>query len=108
MAAYPTFNVQRSSPGPARSSGHDPVRATNGALKVRRLYSTEKNDFVIDHWLTDAEKATLETFYQVNKDLDVSYTSPEDSATYTVRFAAAPQYIRMPGWIQARVRLMEV
>ena len=108
MAAYPTLNHQRSGPGPATSDGHEVQRATNGALKVRRLYSASKSDFVIDHWLTDAQKTTLDTFYVTNKDLDVTYTSPEDGATYTVRFVAKPQYIRMPGWWQARVRLSEV
>jgi hypothetical protein len=108
MAAYPSFNVQRSSPGPSRSDGHDVVRATNGVLKMRRLYSATKSDFTIDHWLTSAEKTTLDSFYTTNRDLDVTYTSPEDSVAYTVRFAAPPQYVRMPGWYQARVRLVEV
>ena len=108
MAAYPTFNHQRSGPGPARSDGQEAVRATNGGLKVRRLYSATKSDFTIDHWLTSAEKTTLDSFYTTNRDLDVTYTSPEDSTAYTVRFVAPPQYIRMPGWYQARVRLMEV
>jgi hypothetical protein len=108
MAAYPTLSTQRSGPGPARSDGQEAVRATNGGLKVRRLYSATKSDFVLDHWLTSAEKTTLDTFYSTNRDLDVTYTSPEDGAAYTVRFVAPPQYIRMPGWYQARVRLMEV
>src|SRR5574337_1858189 len=96
MAAYPAFGVLRSGPGPSRSDGQEPVRATNGALKVRRLYSAPKSDFQIDHMLTAAENATLDTFYSTNRDLDVSYTSPEDGAVYTVRFAAPPQYVRMP------------
>lgn len=108
MAAYPTMSHQRSGPGPARSDGQDAVRATNGGLKVRRLYSATKSDFIIDHWLTDAQKTTLDSFYTTNRDLDVTYTSPEDSVSYTVRFVSPPQYIRMPGWWQARVRLAEV
>jgi hypothetical protein len=107
MAAYPTLNAQRSS-STARNSGHDAVRATNGALKVRRMFSAEKTDFTIDHWLTSAEKSTLESFYQANKDLDVAFTWAEDGVTYTVRFASAPQFLGMPGWWQARVRLLQV
>ena len=107
MAAYPTLNAQRSS-GTVRGGGQDVQRATNGGLKVRRLYSTEKMDFTVDHWLTDAQKTTLESFYQTNKDLDVTFTWAEDGAAYTVRFGAPPQYLRMPGWWQARVRLLEV
>jgi len=107
MAAYPTLNAQRSS-STVRNGGQDAQRATNGTLKMRRLYSTEKMDFTVDHWLTDAQKSTLESFYQTNRDLDVSLTWAEDAVTYTVRFAAPPQYLRMPGWWQARVRLQEV
>lgn len=108
MAAYPSFGHLRSGPGPSRSDGQEIVRASNGALKVRRLYSATKSDFAIDHMLSAAEKTTLDSFYTTNRDLDVSYTSPEDGATYTVRFAAPPQYLRFPSWYQARVRLMEV
>lgn len=108
MATYPVLSTQRSGPGPARSDGQEAVRATNGGLKVRRLYSVTKSDFVLDHWLTSAEKTTLDAFYGANVDLDVTYNSPEDGQNYTVRFVAPPQYIRMPGWYQARVRLMEV
>lgn len=108
MAAYPSFGHLRSGPGPTRSDGQEPVRASNGTLKVRRLYSATKSDFAIDHMLTLPEKATLDAFYVANRDLDVSYTSPEDGAAYTVRFAAPPQYVRFPSWVQARVRLMEV
>jgi len=107
MAYYPSLPVYRSS-ATERASGHMAERATNGALKVRRLYSSEKTDFTLDHWLTSAEKASLESFYQSNRDLDVSLVWAEDGATYTVRFVAAPQYLLMPGRWQARVRLMQV
>jgi hypothetical protein len=108
MAAYPTLSTQRSGPGPSRSDGIEVQRASNGTLKVRRMYSGTKSEFQLDHWLTDAQKTSLDTFYTTNRDLDVTYTSVEDSVAYTVRFAAPPQYVRMTGWWQARVRLLEV
>jgi hypothetical protein len=107
MAAYPTLNAQRSS-ATVRNGGQEAARATNGTLKMRRLYTAEKMNFTVDHWLTDAQKSTLESFYQTNRDLDVSFTWAEDAATYTVRFSEPPQYLRMPGWWQARVSLLEV
>lgn len=107
MAAYPTLDTLRSS-AYTRDGGFDSARATNGALKVRRLFSAEKTEFTLDHSLTSTTKSTLETFYQTNKDLDVTFTWQADGASYTVRFLAPPQYLRLPGGWQARVRLSEV
>ena len=85
------------------------MRATNGALRLRRLWSAEKLDFVVEHApLTDAERSTLEAHYQANRDASFAIVWPEDGQTYTVAYAAPPQYLRNIGWWQARVRLMQV
>jgi len=107
MATYPTLPWMRDGTKIDRQGGFEPVRASNGALKVRRLYSGEPHDFDIEHWLSDAQKSTLESFYGTNKLLDVTLTNPEDGASYTVRFAAAPVYEWHPGYWRTRVRLME-
>lgn len=107
MAAYPTLRVLRPSTTD-RQGGQEPQRATNGALKMRRLYSAEKTDFTVEHALSDAEKTALEAFYQANKDLAVDFVWPEDLVTYSVLFAGPPQYLRRVGWWEARVRLLQV
>lgn len=107
MAAYPTLNTNEVSRMTV-ASGHDPRRATNGALKVRRLFSAEKASFALVHDLTGAQKTTLDSFYTTNKDLDVTYTWPGTGSSYTVRFVGAPQ----PTWTawgwRMQVRLEEV
>lgn len=107
MAAYPTL-PHRDSSRIGVISGHEPVRATNGTLKVRRLQSGDKATFSLDHDLTSAQKTTLDSFYSTNKDLDVTYTWPGTGASYTVRFVAAPQHIWQPWGFQMHVRLEEV
>jgi hypothetical protein len=107
MAAYPALRVLRPSTA-ERQGGQEPQRATNGALKMRRLYSAEKTDFVIEHALSEAEKAALEAFYQTNRDLAVDFVWPEDTVSYSVLFAGPPQYLRRVGWWEARVTLMQV
>jgi hypothetical protein len=108
MSAYPAFPVQRAGSAAQRAGGQQVVRATNGAVRVRRLYSTEKTTFDLVHWLTDAQRTTLETFYQANRDGDVTLTWAEDGLAYTTRFAAPPQYLRREGWWEARVRLEQI
>ena len=108
MAAYPTLPWGRNNTKISREGGFQPVRATNGALKVRKLYSTEKKQWDIEHWLTDAQKATLETFYQANKVLNITVTTPDDGATYTARFATAPTYTAQVSYWVTTVKLMEV
>lgn len=91
-----------------REGGFAPARATNGVLKMRRLYSTEKMTFDIVHWLSDSQKAALETAYQSFKTSNLTLTWPEDGANYTVRFAAAPLHVKQPGYWVSTVRLLEV
>jgi len=105
--SYPTLPIMRASTT-QRESGIEPVRATNGVLKVRRLFSTEKMTFDLVHWLSDAQKATLEAAYQANKNGNLTLVWPEDGASYTVRFASAPLHVKQPGYWVSTVRLLEV
>ncbi len=106
MATYPSLLTLRDSTD-ERDAGIVPARATNGALRVRVMYPTDKRSFEVRHLLTSAERATLEAFYQSEKLADVSYRWPADGVTYTVRFVAAPQYRRTGDRFEAVVRLME-
>lgn len=104
---YPTaLPIMRSSTT-LRDGGFDAVRATNGLLKVRRLYSAEKMTFRLIHWLSDAQKVTLETTYQSFKTSNLTLAWPEDGASYTVRFGAAPLHVKQAGYWESTVLLLE-
>lgn len=105
--AYPTLMILEESE-PARDAGLQAARATNGMLKVRRLYSADKTDFVVVHMLTRAERDTLLTFYAANITTEFTFAWPGDGNTYTCRFSAAPQVWRKGLYYRVTVRLAEV
>jgi hypothetical protein len=105
--SYPTLPIMENSYA-ERLGGFEPRRASNGVLKIRRLYSAEKTNFTVEHWLSQAQKDALEAAYQTHKTGHLSFTWPEDGVVYTVQFAAAPQYRREPGYWVANVLLLEV
>lgn len=107
MSTYPRFFTLSDSTQVA-ASGVEPLRATNGALKVRRMWSGDKKTFELGHLLTATEKETLDAFYAAEKDADVSYISPWDGTTYTVRFVAPPQYVKRLHRVEARVSFQQV
>lgn len=107
MANYPGFFTLADSTAKPQA-GLEPARATNGALKLRRLWPDDKHTFEIGHVLTLAQRATLEVFYATNKNLDVTYTWPGDNVARTVRFAAPPMYRPLTAHVEVRVRLEEV
>lgn len=107
MSAYPTLTTLRTSTQD-RDAGIDSARATNGTLRVRVLYPTEKIEFQLVHWCSTAQKDALEAFYQANKFGNVTYTDPADGSVHTVRFAAAPLAVDVTPWWEVRVRLREV
>jgi hypothetical protein len=102
--AYPVLDESECS----RAAGIEPTRATNGLLKVRRLYSADKTDFTVVHALSRADRDTLMTFYAANVTTEFTFYWPGDGATYTVRFADAPQISRRSNHYRATVRLLEV
>lgn len=108
MAAYPAFFTLADSVL-VPDAGLEPERATNGALRLRRLWSADKATAELGHLLTASQKATLDAFYAANKDLDVTYTWPAAAGggTYTMRFIAAPRYTPRGQYFEARVRLAE-
>lgn len=108
MAAYPSFYWSKEGTTLSIDDGMQAVRATNGKLKVRNLYTADKRDWQLSHWLTTAQRSTLDAFYAANKLLDVTFTSADDGATYTVRFVAAPIYQWQVSYWVARVHLKEV
>ncbi len=94
-----------------RRDGRVDVRATNGALKSRLLYPSDKRNFQIQHELDSTARQTLETFYTNNRDLSIYYTPPGETTQYTVRFMGPPLFTPMGTglqWWVAQVRLSEV
>lgn len=107
MANYPGyFHLADSMATP--QSGIESQRATNGSLRLRRLWPEDKHSFDIGHTLTLAQRVAFATFYADNKNLDVTYTWPGDHVARTVRFAAPPQYRPFTNHVEVRVRLEEV
>lgn len=89
-------------------SGHEPVRATNGGLHVRRLFSSDKKNWSLVYLLENDALDTLDSHYGSHKDAQFSFYWPGDRQTYTVSYAAAPQPARLgPLHSRVRVQLME-
>lgn len=73
-------------------------RATNGAPRVRALYTALKREFSVVHrWATGAEKASVEAFYAANRLVSFTFVWKGDGATYTCCFAGAPNYKPLRG-----------
>lgn len=106
--AYPSIPITTAST-PTRIDGYIPVRATNGALKMRKMHDADKMEFALVHELTFAQRLELENHYQANKALSFSFTWPATGVAYTVVYMSAPLYFDQPGgWSKAQVRLGEV
>jgi hypothetical protein len=107
MSAYPNYPLQRET-STERDGGQDARRATNGALRLRVRYAADRSTFSLVHLLTYDEKTALEAHYQANKTASFAFVWPEDRATYTVVYGAAPVYVRGASSWTARVKLLQV
>ena len=108
MADYPKFPILDTSTI-EEEDGYEEKRASNGALKVRKTMSTEKRNFNIDHVLNKTDYEALETFFQSNKEANVTLYWPGDAGTYTVRFVARPLRQQQAGYFyRVRVRVKQV
>ena len=96
MAAYP-FTTFSAGSVAEQDDGRVLVRATNGALKSRILYSSDKKKFTLNHRIKSADKTTLDSFYGTNK--AITWTLAFDGGTSTCIFARPPQYRPQPGSI---------
>lgn len=94
MAAYP-FTVYGKESRAESMDGRELVRATNGALKTRILYSSDKKRFDLVHRLTSAEGTSLANFYGTNR--GTSFTLVWNGGTSTCVFGSPPQFQLLPG-----------
>lgn len=89
-------------------SGHEPVRATNGSLRMRRLFTGDKRNWSLSFVLDDTAFATLTAHYAANKDGQFLFYWPGDRQSYTVSYVSAPSEARVgPMHSRVRVELME-
>jgi len=104
--SYPNFPITTKSRR-TRRSGIVAERSEGGKLRKRVLYATDQFDFEVFHYLSDAQKAELEAFYESNKKTAFNFTWI-DGQTYVVQFLAEPRYTQVgeeePLW-EAAVRL---
>lgn len=113
MAAYPSSLPQAAS---SREEWVDPLQVSYsraGGVKARRLQSAKKRIFIVDHrYLTDAQKGTLETFYDANRTVSLTFAwNDTPGTTYAVLFADEPglSFSREPGnYWNVTVKLAEV
>jgi hypothetical protein len=94
MAAYPFTTFSAGSVAEIED-GRELVRATNGALKGRILYSSDKQKFTLQHRLNSSDKSTLAAFYGTNS--AITWTLVFDGGTSTCLFSRPPQYRPQPG-----------
>jgi hypothetical protein len=107
VSDYPRLPILRDSTCEVLS-GHEPARATNGTLHMRRAFTGDKRNFMIVHVMTTAQRATLTAHYAADKDNAFNFVWPEDGQTYSVSYSAAPQWDKAgTNFHRARVNLME-
>lgn len=113
MAAYPS-----SLPQAAGSSEEwvDPIELSYsraGSVKARRLQSAKKRAFVVEHsFLTEAQRSTLESFYDTNRSIALTFAwNDAPGTTYNVIFSDASglTFKRVAGnYYDVTVRLAEI
>lgn len=112
MANYPTLPQSTGS----REEWIDPAiveYSRAGGAKIRRLQGAKKRAFIVEHrFLTNTQKTTLETFYDTNRAISLTFAwADAPGTTYTVVFADQGElaFSREPGnYWNVTVRLAEV
>ena len=83
-------------------------RAVNGATKVRAFFTAKKRAFTVRHVLGATDRGTLQTFYDTNRALSVTFTWNGDGQTYTCLFDGPPKVHNLGGSLtQIDVKLVE-
>jgi hypothetical protein len=87
--------------------GFNPARATNGALRVRKLWPTDKRRFALVHMLTKAEFDSLQAYYDANALGQFNFTWPPTGQVHGCRFVAPPQPVTVGQHRRVTVTLEE-
>ncbi len=107
MSDYPTLPIAESFVQTPRD-GRQMDTAADGLSRIRKLHA-DRYDFTVPHpVLTAAQVATLEAHYASNGVASFNFTSPQDSVTYSVAYAARPTYrLHLGGLKTATVKLTQ-
>ena len=97
MATFPVLTRKGSKSGWSETPNKNAVKiasAASGLPVINKLFTFDGPTWKYTLSLvTSADKDTLHTFYEANKDVPFDWVNPQDSNTYEVIFAAPPQYI---------------
>lgn len=108
MSDFPRLNYMLDDSSCESLAGYEPVRATNGKLYVRRMFTSDERNFSLSFLLNSAGISSLRTHYTGHKDASFAFFWPGDNTTYTVSYVSPPQESRIgPGHWRVRVQLME-
>ena len=106
--AYPSFDVMLSGADDEWEDDVQIERATNGALRGRAFFSSEKGRFRFSHRLNAADAAAYRGFVTANRFSEFSFYYPRTKGTYTCIFARRPKYRPLGGGIvEISVELIE-
>ena len=89
MANYPSSLAQERT---SREQWKDPMEidyARSGSVKGRRAQASKKRVFTVEHrLLTNAERSTLESFYDTNRGVELNFAwNDTPGTTYSVIFS---------------------
>ena len=107
MAAYPSYNQVL---GSLQNVLDDRVldQDVNGAVHIRSFFPSRISQFMVKHYLTPAQLATLLAFYDTNRLLTFTFVWYVDNVTYTCVFGAPPKFVpNDPGLYDVVVDLRE-
>ena len=90
MAAYPTYG-QTSQSSESREDGTQWERASNGALRGRAMWPSDKLTLRIDHVVERADADALLAFYRANRLAAVDVVWDGNGQTYAMFFTRPPE-----------------
>lgn len=83
-------------------------RAVAGGVKARSFFTAKKRKFTLKHLLNATDRSTLQTLYNTNRVLRVTFIWGGDKQSYTCFFDGPPKYDYVtPTLAKVEVRLVE-
>ena len=98
MATYPTYG-QTSQSRESRDDGTQWERASNGALRGRAFWPSDKLSLRIEHVVDRADADALLVFYRTNRLAAVDVVWDGDGQTYAMYFARPPEVQHAGGMV---------
>ena len=89
MATYPSF-PQLVGTAVTHEDGRVMRRSMNGAPRIKTFYSNTKYGFTVKHEIDSADLATLNSFWNTNRNLAFDFVYEGDGLTYSCYFLGRP------------------